>query len=171
MATNSNDDYWDSPGAKAAEAANNADSADDYWNSAGVQDAIKQSSELAGELESWRFKVKILQDLYNEYHDDFQKEAIQDYQEKISGIQDQLTMLGYYMGDEIPDDYKNLKKIISAHKGFKWTTLIEPREFDGEIEPSRFMQKCLITWYYDQHWEAWCVPWDVLTVQEVLNQF
>ena len=161
------DSYWDTPGAKAAAAAQSAKSADDYWSAAGVEDAERQSTAWASEFEFWQWMLA-----EGRFPGPVERnEAIAKRDERQKELRDE----GYYF-DPMPDDYVSLLAIC-REAGHNWKLLTSP-VYDHSTDegvpvdkPSAFSQNCLIVWYYDRNWNPYCVPWDADKVRTAIRDY
>ena len=162
-----NGDYWDTPGGKAADAADKASSADDYWNSPGVKDAQEDSTKLACGLLFLMYRFA--NNSFYGARDRMEKTA------ERAKLQAQARTEGFYWGDGVPDDYLKLRDIAAA-AGHSWVLLTSP-VFGGMSggapthKPSPFTEHVAIVWYFDEHWEPWCCEWDVDTVKAAIREY
>ena len=157
--SNGNGDYWNTPGAKAAEAAAKASDADAYWNAPGVKDAIHESSILASTIVSINRLFRIVP----------RDQWTVGIGEKLDAAKKSAKVQGYAPQD-IFDGYVRMSQIV-YRAGRDWQVVIEPRVLDDEWIPTKFIQNCTVVWYFDRSWDAWCCPWDVDTVTDTLRRY
>ena len=175
MGANSNDDYWDSPGVKAAEKADNSDNAEDYFNSPEAKKAVELSATFAPKFEELWSNWALAHSHYLATRTDPAKRDQDRIQAAMDKVMEQIKVLGFYM-DPMPKDYVRLANIV-----------VDLRIDCGPWDGIRYLKKVKnppqVSWWYGKpHWkgdnpeyaviqqfEPHCNKWDAELVRKALN--
>ena len=175
MATNSNDDYWDSPGVKAAEKADNSDNAEDYFNSPEAKKAIELSATFALPYERLWIDWGLAHARFKAYYKESDKKTADKIMDKMNVIKKQIKTLGFFM-DPVPQDYVRLANIVVDLQ-------VEGDPWGGITLLSKTKNPPEVSWWYGhprwkgnnpdyavrQQFEPHCNKWDAELVRKALN--
>ena len=176
----SNGSYWDTPGAKAAAAAQSASTAEDYWSAPGVKDAQVSSTKLAASLLFDYYLHNQLKDkLSRTPHVPGQgmisggggitggtpESELDVLQSNVDAQMRKVTVAGFYI-DPVPSYYRRMSHIVKD-LGHTWKLLIR----SPDHSPNKFLTHCVVCWYFDRHADPWCCEWDVTLVQQAIRKY